>query len=221
MLPLLAGGLGTLAAVIWISVPALQSWSLQLAALLVLLYILTVRLAGKRWSHVLPPKHGLQSGFLTAAAGILVGSTGGTQSPFFLLLPLTVFFCTLTLSAPAVIAQTAGLSLILWIAEANSSHQIEWSALLLLPALLPIALLARSEMESARQSQHAQWVATQKHENQSREAMIFLMTVVGPKIQTIHLFLQQSADNRDQAALQLKTLEEDIRAYAHELEENT
>lgn len=218
MLPILAGVLGTLSSVIWLSFPNLQPWSLQAGAVLVLLYIASIRLSGKRWAQFLPPAAGLQSVFLTSAAGIIVGSTGGVNSPFFFFLPLTIFFCTLTLPLQAVVVQSLGLTIILWMGLPQKIMLIDWTHLLLLPAMLPVAFLARQEMDASKHRQHAEFLAHQKREKQAEEAVIFLGTLVGPKISSIQTFLQQSPENRIPAAKQLETLATEIRGYAHELE---
>jgi hypothetical protein len=218
MLPILAGVIGTILTLVWISLPGLHPWGLQGAALLTIAYVLSLRATGKKVSHFLPPAAGLQSIFLTTAAGILVGSTGGIDSPFLLVLPVTVFFCTLTLPLTAVLVQALGLSLILWITHPGTMQTIDLTRFLMLPLLLPLILLARLEIDQSRQSRHAEFLATQKQEKQAQEALIFLSTLVGPKIHSIQIFLRHSPDNRLPAAQQLETLLQEIRDFSHELE---
>ncbi len=220
MLPILAGILGTFFTIIWVSVPELQPWGLQATAAFFLLYFASTRFAEKQTLRFLPPRDTLHSIFLTAGAGILVGSTGGTQSPFLLVLPVTVFFCTLTLPLGAVLTQTLGLSLILWITHSGHWSQLDVTKFLLLPLLLPMIILARLEIDQSRHSRHAEFLANEKLQKQAQDALLFLTTVVGPKIQTIQLFLQQSSENREQANQQLEILRQDIRAFSHDLEEH-
>lgn len=221
MLPILAGVLGTLFTLMWISLPGLQPWGLQATAALLLLYIFALRSSGKKWTQFLPPAAGLQSVFLTAAAGILVGSTGGTNSPFLLALPVTIFFCTLTLPITAVVVQSLGLTLVLWVTHPANMAALDWTRFLMLPLLLPVILLARVEMDQSKQSKHAEFLAQQKQEHQAKEALLFLSTLVGPKIQAIQLFLRQSPENRGPADQQLETLLQEIRSFSHELESDT
>jgi hypothetical protein len=95
---------------------------------------------------------------------------------------------------------------------------IDWTRFLMLPLLLPVIFLARLEMDQSKQSKHAEFLAQQKQEYQAREALLFLTTIVGPKIQTIQLFLRQSPENRAPADQQLETLLQQIRTFSHELE---
>lgn len=218
MLPILAGVLGTAVTLVWISSSGLQNWGLQGAAVLTILYIISLRVSGKKWAYFLPPAAGIQSVFLTAAAGILVGSTGGTDSPFLLALPVTIFFCTLSLPITAVVTQAIGLTLVLWISHPATMESIDWTRFFMLPILLPLILLARLEIDQSKRSQHAEFLAQQKQERQAQEALLFLSTLIGPKIQSIQLFLRQSPENRQQADQQLESLVEEIRTFSHELE---
>ncbi len=85
-------GLTILAVYIWLQIPALSDYSLQVFAVTALLYFVLKALARRKIWHIAPSKKSLEMAIATFALLLLVGSTGNIDSPLFALTYIHLFF---------------------------------------------------------------------------------------------------------------------------------
>lgn len=211
--------LAFLLAYTWTAFPGLQPYSLQVTAVLFLLYFVSKRLSGSRWHHVLPRPETWETALLVSAIAILVGATGGITSPFLALFYVLLFLSALTLSVPANLVEMVALVVFLWAVSPQPFSRDMWIRLVELPVLLPLLLFARMQFEEARREKAR--AAKDEHQmaNQEQKMLLFLSTYLRPKLMQLRQMLSMSEQNRPVVAQQLAQLEKEISEVSQAIDE--
>lgn len=212
-------GAALLTALVWTRHPLLAPYTLQLLAACVVAYVVLVRWRARRWHHVLPQAESVEGALLAGAMALLIGRTGGLDSPFLPLAHVLLFVTVLTLDLGANVIHAVGLTLFLWAAGPHPLTQPLWISLLSLPAVLPLMMLARIELETARyrqmQEKHTEAVLA----GQETRALLFLETFLRPKLAALRTFLESNPQHADVAARQVRILESAAEAAAKDIDE--
>lgn len=196
-----------LLAYFWVQSPLLREMSLQVSALLFLVYFLNKRLQKSRWHHVMPKGDTLEASLLLGAVAIVVGTSGGLGSPFLPLFYLLLFVSVLTLHLYTNLVEMVALMVFLWAvtpAPINTNHLIE---LLSLPLLLPLMLFARWQFEEAQEDRYRLEQEETLLASQETKILMFLSTYLQPRLQQLRGMLFVSELNRPSVIKQLEVLE--------------
>lgn len=144
-------------AYLWLSIPALEQYSLQVFALCILLYFILKKINDAHIWELLPTTAVDEMVLTTFAFLILVGGTNGTQSVFFPLMFVYLFFVSMTLRQFAAITITLEVILFFYALAPGSAlitnPNINWSHLISLPVVMTFYLFAKYQYEQARANQ--------------------------------------------------------------------
>ncbi|PIR61540.1 MAG: hypothetical protein COY81_00790 [Candidatus Pacebacteria bacterium CG_4_10_14_0_8_um_filter_43_12] len=135
-------------AYIWLQVPLLRMYSLQIFALFVLAFLVIKRFKKAKLWHILPEWASYEITLLTFAFLLLIGATGNTKSLFFPLGYVNLFFLVMTSYVPTAIIATAAIVLFHYALDPELSVATIQS-ISTLPIMLAIFLFARKEYDEA------------------------------------------------------------------------
>lgn len=138
--------LSLLFAFIWIQTPFLSPYSLQAFAVSILLYFISKKMTkSKRW-FLLPSRESWEMVLATFAFSLLIGATGNTNSPFFSLTFVHLFFLVMATHQNTSLVTTAGIILFHY-ALAPQMIGSNWPILATIPVVLIFFLFGKNQQE--------------------------------------------------------------------------
>jgi hypothetical protein len=135
-----------LLAYIWIQTPILSAYSLQVFALSILLYFVSKKLTKAKSWHITPARESWQMILATFAFSLLIGATGNTNSPFFSLTFVHLFFLVMATHYSTSLVVTAGIVLFHY-ALAPQLIGSNWPMLATIPVVLIFFLFGKYQNE--------------------------------------------------------------------------
>lgn len=190
----------------WVSIPGLNKYSLQLTAILVLGYFFLKWKAKKDYVHILPKTLTLELSILVSAVLLLIGSTGGTNSIFVPGLYVLLFFSLLTTDVATVTSLDLLITLFLWSTTPPPVSAQQISTLLSFPVILPIIVFGKLNYDKIKYEE-------QKEAFEEEEIMLFLSTFLKPKMQQLANLSQFFKNNQQLILKQIELVEEEIDAF--------
>ncbi|PIR60268.1 MAG: hypothetical protein COU67_02800 [Candidatus Pacebacteria bacterium CG10_big_fil_rev_8_21_14_0_10_44_54] len=184
---------------VWLSIPVLQPYSLQIFALTIAVFFIIKRLAKAKFWHIVPEHASLEITLLTFAFLILIGATGNLESPFFALSYIHLFFLVLATRPPTAIVTTIATAL-LHFSLAGTLNAAMLQALISLPVLLLIFLFAKAQYDEAKAAEEiiaAEEQQLETVEAKERSLEEFLTTFLQPRITTLTKFSSDPAVPKD------------------------
>lgn len=160
---------------LWLTLPTLAPYTLQLVAVLVLLYL------GSHWLRARHPNwfhHGsvtIDITILTSMILLLVSETGTLSSPFFFLCYFLLFGVAMLYEIEATLVLTATLLLFfLLLPSTNLADLPHLSSLLALVMITPLAIFTGHQYESALETRKLTAQLTKHLGNIESDTLIFL-----------------------------------------------
>lgn len=199
---------------LWLTSPDLHPYSLQLTALFFVAYFVAKRFQRAGWHHILPSSETFQAALLTAGLTLVVGATGGLNSPFLPLFHLLLFVAALSLGMWANLVEMSTLTVFLWAISTHPLTNANTISLLSLPFLLPLMIFARMQFEEA-QTERA---LLKKNNSEEEKTQRYLKNFLVPKLQAVRESLSMSHNNTPLVQKQLALLENETNRL---IEENT
>ncbi len=147
---ILALSAALITAYIWLNVPTLEQYSLQVFALCILLYFILKKLNDAAVWEILPTTAVDEMVLVTFAFLILIGGTNGTESIFFPLIFIYLFFLSMTMKLPTAIALSLEVLLFFY---ALSPSPIPSPILINIPVVMTFFLFAKHQYEQAKEKQ--------------------------------------------------------------------
>lgn len=182
----------------WLHVPSLRDHSLQLFAVIGLLYFLVKAIGkGKAW-HVLPATMSIETVLATMAFLLLVGSTGGTTSWFFPLSYVHLFFVVFS----SHISTSIVITLLMMLSYYGLDPRIAQHglvSLLTLPIMTVFFLFAKLQYQKTIEDEltiKQEQERLQEVESVSFKAENFLRNYLAPKIQQIENLLKYRGNTK-------------------------
>lgn len=174
----------------WLHIPHLQFYSIQLFAVLGLIYFILKKISQAKHWHFLPATMSLETIVATACLLLLIGATGGTFSWFFPLIYLALFMVVFSSDIGNSIF-TALLMMLFLYGTSAQLHQHELVAMLSLPIVALFLIFAKKQHSEVIQDQfiihqeidqisELETVATQETQLEN-----FLNNFLSPRIQQI------------------------------------
>ncbi len=210
---------------LWVMNSSLDAYSVQLVAVLALVYFILKRLAKAHLLHLAPSSSTLEVGVFLSMLLILIGHTGGITSFFLPLLYLLLFIAVLTMHTSSIITLEILIPLFLWaissgIANATTYPAIpsttltphEWASLLSFPILLPLLVFARHQYKHAA----AQEKELVQQAGKQVDITLFIATFLKPKLKTILEMSEYPMDNKDTIQRQLTMILEETEVVTSE-----
>lgn len=151
-------------AYLWLQVPLLRQYSFQIFALLLGTFLIVKRYKKAKFWHILPDWASLEITLITFAFLLIIGATGNTQSLFYPLAYVHLFFLVMTSHVQTAIVATIAIMLFHYAIEPEFTIATI-QAITTLPIMLAIFLFARKQYDEA----HLAKIAKQHHEANHQE----------------------------------------------------
>lgn len=167
--------LATAGVYFWLSLPALSMYTLQLVALLVLLYLATHWLKSHRpkWFHRKTVT--IDITLLTAMILLLVTETGSLASPFFFLCYFLLFAVAMLYEIEATLVLTGTfITYFLFLPGTNLSDLGHLSELLALIMITPLAILTGHQYEQTVEERSRAQVLAKHLGSEESDMLLFL-----------------------------------------------
>jgi hypothetical protein len=200
---------GLVLAYVWISLPWLRPYSLQATAVFFALYFVSKRLKRSGWHEILPSGETFEAAFLVGAVALVVGYTGGLNSPFLPLFYILLFLTALSLRLSTNVIELFGITLFLWATSSHPFTRDSWISLLAFPFLLPLLAFARMQFDQANEEKCLLAVEERTLDSEEKRMAKFLLEFTVPKLRAIRDLLRVTPGNAEIAARQIILLEDE------------
>jgi len=136
-------------AYLWLQVPILNQYSLQIFAAMMIIFFVVKRFRKAEIWHIAPDPGSLELTIITFAFLLLIGATGNTESIFYPLGYIHLFFIVMACTVPTAIIATAFIMLFHYALEPmfDVSHM---QALITLPIMLVLFAFAKHQYDQAK-----------------------------------------------------------------------
>lgn len=151
-------------AYLWLQVPVLRNYSFQIFALFVAGFFFVKRFKKAKLWHILPDVASFEITLITFSFLLLIGATGNTQSYFFPLGYIHLFFLVMASEAPTAIVATITIMLFHYSIEPSLSLPTV-QGIITLPIMLSIFLFAKKQYDEA----HLNKIAAQRLEKMRKK----------------------------------------------------
>jgi len=207
----------------WLEIARLNQYSLQLMAILILVYFLIKRINQSRIWQLLPTAMSIEIALTTAGFLLLIGSTGNLSSIFFPLVYVNLFFLVFASHTGTAIFATFG-EVLFHFAMASQPTPAEISSLLSLPLFLVMLIFAKHQYQQSNQRKAKLAQEDELLNQEEQEVAVFIQTFLKPKLASLQSLIEknkarQSAMEVDQIAQELESLENHLAGYLQEHEE--
>lgn len=200
--------IATLGVYLWLMVPGLSVYTLQLVAVLVLLYL------GSHWLRSKNPKWFHRSAItldltiLTSMILLLVVETGALTSPFFFLIYFLLFAVSMLYEIEATLVLTGVL--VLFFMFAGSAN---WPQILSLIMVTPLAIFTGHQYESTLEAKRLNAQLTKHLGDEESDILLFLSLNLKKTLLTAldSLSLAIPQEHVKDVRLQLQTLYQDLK----------
>jgi hypothetical protein len=219
--------MSVLASYLFLQVPALRSWSLQVFAFLTLLYFIVQKKSGA-WSTLwLPQRESPALPLLNAAILLLIGSSGSLESPFFILTFVQLFF--LAMGSRSFVAILLAFEIAVFhfsmSAAARTSlafNVMDWSSLFAIPLVMFFFVFA--QLQSRRAYEQALMLdvgerALRKARSDDQAVSEFVQSLLNKRLPMFEFLLGYPAKNRFQLDAEMRLLRSDLQLLLRQLQQ--
>lgn len=201
-------------AYLWLQVPALRDHSLQIFAVMMVGFFVIKRIRKAKLWHIAPDRESWELSIITFSFLLLIGATGNTESIFYPLGFLHLFFIVLASTVPTAIGATAGIMLFHYAIEQSFTFS-DLQTMISLPIMLVLFIFTKHQYD---QSQFKQNLL--KEENKAINALTadnhadlaqlsdFIHHFLPSKITILRQLIAQSPQ-RDEFENELRVIEEE------------
>lgn len=201
---------------IWLQIPGLEYYSLQLVALIVLAYFVIKFLNKNNRFRFTPATLTPEIALITAAFLVFIGSTGTLESLFFPLSYLYLFFLVIVLAPfPAIMASLAVMTFFYILSPDLTPQHI--SSLLSLPLLLTVFLFTKKQYEYHKSDSALIDLQDRKIEEKEHQALLFIRTFLQPKLENLYDMSFHPQENKTIIQEQIKLMYGESEALLQEL----
>lgn len=196
-------------AYLWLQVPLLREYSLQIFALMMVVFFVIKRLRKAELWHIAPEPGSFELTIITFSFLLLIGSTGNTSSIFFPLGFIHLFFIVLATTVPVAIVATASVMLFHYAADPRLGIELV-QTLITLPIMLALFMFAKFQYDQSKYQEKVLEKEKSVIDTLSREEQVlesFVTSFLRPKLQELHK-LVQDLPQADQLKQELQTIED-------------
>lgn len=140
-------------AYLWLSIPSLAQYSLQAFGVCFILYFILKKANEAAIWEILPSTAVDEMVLVTFAFLIVIGATGATNSTFFSLVFVYLFFVSMTMERWTSIIITLLTLLFFYALNSSISSQTEFSHLISIPLVMVFFLFAKYQHQQAKEKQ--------------------------------------------------------------------
>jgi hypothetical protein len=190
---------------VWLHVPTLAYYSLQIYALSIVFYFILKYLSRAKFWHIAPTAHSLEMMVATFSFLLLIGSTGNTSSVLYPLGYVHLFF--LVFATPISTSIITTLLIILFhfgLSEGNLYQELPH--LLTLPLMLILFLFTKHQHQELILEKHM----IQQEEQNIGFVQKFLQEFINPKLTLLKNLSENAYQNQDGIISQIMLIEIEI-----------
>jgi len=199
-------------AYVWLQVPQVQGYALQVFALLVAGFLILKRIKGGQLWHVLPAHKSAELAILTFAFLLLIGATGNTASIFYPLAYLHIFFIVMTAHPITAIVSATGLMFFHYAIDPSPGmHTLQ--AILTLALMLGIFIFAKQQYDQGKSAKNKLALEEKELElvnDQERTLEDFTDQFLKPRLRQLSELSQEPEENAAMIASQIRLIESEL-----------
>lgn len=201
---------------LWISIDQLAYFSLQLAAVLLLVYFIVKKVSGSKIWHVAPDELSIEMAIFTTSVLLLTASTGNMDSLFFPISYIHVFFLAMTLRPINAVLATFGILLFHFAVTPLLTPQ-HISTLISLPIMLTVFLFTKKQYDERKKEEYKVWIEDLKLSAQQTSIGLFLNSFLTPKLEALSHFSLYPEANKETIQKQIHLIQMEIKKVLEEL----
>lgn len=199
-------------AYVWLHVPFLAPYSLQVFVGSIIIFLAIKRIKKSKLFHLVPGKTSAELAVITFAFLLVVGYTGDTQSLLFSLTYILLFFLVFSTQVSSAIITTAVVMLYLY-ALAPDPGTRDYVNLATLPLMLFFFIFAKAQYQQV--TQEREQVAREEQAladtvNNTEQLHSFMVNFLKPKLEYLTTLLSHPAQNKQALQGQLTLLQVEI-----------
>lgn len=160
-------------AYLWLQVPVLKQYSFQIFSLFVAAFLIIKRFKKAKLWHIMPDTASFEITLLTFAFLLLIGATGNTNSIFYPLGYIHLFFLVMASEVPTAIIATIAIMLFHYTVQPSLEINTIQS-IITLPIMLAIFLFARRQYDEAHlnriAAEHSEQLRKLEHAAHEKES---------------------------------------------------
>ncbi|MEX0896121.1 MAG: hypothetical protein WDZ94_04285 [Patescibacteria group bacterium] len=199
-------------AYVWLQVAAVQQYSLQVFAVLIIGFLSYKKIRGGQFWHVLPEHTSLEMGVLTFAFLLLIGATGNTQSAVYPLAYLHVFFIVMTSHPVTAIIATSGIMLFHYALDgAPGMHTLQ--AIISLTFMLSVFLFAKKQYDANKKRKIKLEIEDKQLAllmDQERTLEDFMQKFLEPRLKQLKVLNEHPEENLTTISTQLDLIQTEL-----------
>lgn len=218
--------MSVLAAYLYLQVPFLKQYSLQVFALISALYLILQKKQRGRFYLILPENASANLAIINFAFLLLTGASGSLASPFFALTFIELFF--IALSAPAKTSLLLALEIMVFhfsLSIASSANFIlavsELSNLIALPIVMIFYLFAKNQYEKAYHNHllaDARSRELNKAQCDDQAVDEFVSSLINRRLPMLEFLLSFPEKNKAAVLAEVQVLKQDLNALVRQIE---
>lgn len=210
--------MSVLAAYLYLQVPLLRQYSLQVFAGVTVIYLWLQKNQRGHFSLILPESYSINLVLLNFAFLLLIGASGALESPLFAVSLIQLFFLALvapTKTVLLVVMEIMVFYLSLTVAWTNGlqlSH-MAWSNLAVLPVATIFYLFAKVQYDKAYRNSLLMQVETQellRAKSDDEAVRVFLSSLINRRLPMLEFLLSFPESNRQAIDSEVVVLKRDI-----------
>lgn len=204
--------LAVVLAYVWLQIPGLNLYSLQVFVGSIAFYIVLKRLKKAELWHIAPTAHSIELALITFAFLLLIGATGATQSVLYPLSYILLFFVVFSSRLSTAIITVAMVVLFYYLLSSGfSNHNL--SLLSTLPLLFLFFVFAKAQYQEVTR-EHAELSKNEAllttYGDSHQQLTSFVISFVQPKLEYITKLLDYPSDNKQTLMSQITLLQVEI-----------
>lgn len=201
--------LAVIVSYVWLNMPSLDYYSPQFAGVFILTYFI-IRYGRLHFSKKTNKNDstGPEFALVSLATLILIGSTGNTESFFFPLSFLHIFFLTMRYTPVGSLLLT-GAIVIFHLGLSENPNLETWSDLMAIILLLFVFLFAKKQYEEKVKKQILAMEKDEALSERQAQAILFLTTFLKPKLTSLLHLMRYPTANKEVIIKQLAILDQE------------
>ncbi len=221
--------MSVLAAYLYLQVPFLKHYSLQVFAFCTALYLILQKRQRGRFYLILPDSASANLALINFAFLLLVGASGSLASPFFAITFVELFF--IALAAPAQTSLLLALEIMVFhfsLSIANSTNFVlstaELSNLIALPIVTVFYLFAKSQYEKAYSNRllvDAQNRELNRVKRDDQAVTDFITSLVNRRLPMLEFLLSFPEKNKVAIDLEVQVLKKDLNILLRQIDKKS
>lgn len=189
----------------WVSIPSLEYFSLQLVALVIIVYAIIKRASNSAWYAFAPRALSAEIALLTVSVLVCISATGNMESLYWPISYIHLFFLVIALRPPAAILSSLALVLFHYALTPSISPD-HISTLASIPLLLLVFLFTKKQYEAHKIDAAIIEDQQQQLSAEEQSATTFIKQFLQPKLQYLFQLTYHPKENATNIQEQIRSI---------------